>query len=464
MSRPAGSGWRPRSSGGAPAAAFLLACCLVGTAATASAQGIDETLQRDLSLFLTGAVVSLHHDGELQFMGAFGKSDSATDEALTTSHLFAYPALSEILLSVMVEALDATDVIDGDAPLSTWLPDLDPGIGSVTLTQLVTHTGGLDDAQRVEGETWERTLDRIDDRALVAPPGLFYSRSRHSFPLAGRVITTALGRPFDEIATTLILDPLHMTSTTFDIAKARARGLVTGVRSNDDSSSPTVSVQATDTLAGLPVLFTTATDVVTLLSTWSSGGLAGRRPHELASAQDPSVDGERAFGGGLWVDEYRGLTRASRRAGDLGISTGFYLVPETGSTVFIWTRGRWSGRTASFVLDAVADAAGAPPRASGSRANSALAAERQPPSPDRWAGTYRNGDLIFVLRDSGGRLVFFDGSRELEVEAGAGTRIVAKLPDGRIAVRLDVMEDPTGRRFLHYRGLAYRHEADELDG
>lgn len=86
------------------------------------------------------------------------------------------------------------------------------------------------------------------------------------------------------------------------------------------------------------------------------------------------------------------------------------------------------------------------------------------PPADRWAGTYRNGDLIFVLRASGGVLVLFDGSRELDLEAGEGARVVARLPDGRIAVRLDLIEDTAGRRFLYFGGLAYRHGEDELGG
>lgn len=411
-----------------------------------------------------GVVVALHVDGDLQFFEAYGERSAAAGEPLTTDALFAYPAMSEVLLSLMVEALDAAEIVDADAPLSSYLPDLSPLIGRATLRQLISHTAGLDDAKRVEGETWERTLSRIDDRALVAEPGLFYSRSRHSFPLAGRALAAALRRPFDEVASNLILEPLGMTCSTFDIDEARARGLVSGLERNDDVTSPTRAVEAVDTLTGLPVLFTTASDVVTLLSAWNAGQLAGRLPHEIASAKNPAADTERAFGGGLWVDEYRGLTHASRQASQLGISTGFYLIPETASTIFIWWRGAWGSRTARFVLDAVADAAGAPPRRRAAPAQADLEPARPLPPADRWAGTYRNGDLIFVLRESDGVLVLFDGSRELDLEAREGARVVARLPDGRIAVRLDLIEDDVGRRFLYFDGLAYRHGADELGG
>jgi len=428
----------------------------------ASAQGVAEIVQRELGGFSTDAVVALDVDGELQFLEAFGRRNPRPEEPLSTSDLFAYPAMSEILLSVMIEALHTAEIVDGDAPLSIYLPNLSPGIGRITLRQLISHTAGLDDARRIEGETWDRTLDRIDDRALVAEPGLFYSRSRHSFPLAGRVLTAALGRPFDDLATTLIFDPLGMTSSTFDIEEARARGLVTGIVRNDDVASPTRTVEAVDTLTGLPVLFTTASDVVTFLSSWTAGQLSGKPPQEMASTKNPATNADRAFGGGLWVDSFRGLTRAYRLGSQLGISTEFYLIPETGSTVFIWWRGSRGRRTARFVLGAVADAAGAPPLKPAPPTPVDSEAAYPLPSADRWAGTYRNGDLIFILRERGGGLVLFDGSRELELEARKGSRVVAKLPDGRIAVRFDLIEDGAGRRFLFFSGLAYRHAEDEL--
>lgn len=443
---------------------LLFASSLCARVEPATTQGLTEIVQRELGASRQGVVIALHVDGDLQFFEAYGERGSTPEELLTTDALFAYPAMSEVLLSLMVEALDSAEIVDGDAPLYTYLPDLSPLLGQATLRQLISHSGGLDDAQRVEGETWERTLDRIDDRALVAEPGLFYSRSRHSFPLAARALTAALRRPFDELAATLILEPLGMTSSTFDVDEARIWGLVAGLERNDDATSPTRSVEAVDTLTGLPVLFTTAGDVVTLLSAWNDGQLGGRLPHEIASAKNPALDTERAFGGGLWVDEYRGLTRAYRRSSQLGISTGFYLIPETTSTIFIWWRGTWGSGTARFVLDAVADAAGAPPRRRATLAQTDFEPPHPLPPADRWAGTYRNGELIFVLRESHGVLVLFDGSRELDLEARDGARVVARLPDGRIAVRLDLLEDDAGRRFLYFGGLAYRHGADELGG
>lgn len=441
-----------------------LVTALGSGSAVAAAQSVDEIVALQLSDSRPGVVVAVHHDGVLQFMDAFGERSSDPSMPLTAEDVFAYPALSEVLLGATIEALYAADVVDVNIPISAYLREVSPRVGRITLEQLLTHTAGLDDAQHLEGESWEQTLDRIDDYALVSEPGLFFSRSRHSLPLAARVLSAMVGEPFIDIVTTYVLEPLGMESSTFDIREAQAAGLVTGVVKTDDLDSLTREVMAADTLNGLPVLFTTAQDVITFLSAWSSGRISGRRPDEVARTGSPVLNTARRYAGGVWVDEYRGLVRSSRLARQFGISTGFYLMPETGSTIFMWSRGSWSTRTARFLLEVVAETAGAPPRSTAARPAST---ESDLPLPDatRWAGTYRNGDLIFELRQaSDGKLVLFDGSRELAMQAREGTRVVALLSDGRVAVRLNLVKDSSGRRFLYFGSLVYRHADDKLVG
>jgi CubicO group peptidase (beta-lactamase class C family) len=447
-----------------PRASCRCACLgialILGGAAQGHAQGIDEIARSEIEAFRPGLVAALHHEGTLQFLTAYGTRDT-TGAPLDADALFPYPALSEVILGMTVEALHAAGLVDQDAPLSRFVPEASPGIGRITLRHLLAHTSGLDDAERVEGESWSRTLDRLDDHALVAEPGLAYSRSRHSYPLAARVLSLVLGRSFVEVAAQAIFAPLGLTATTFDLSEGRARGLVSGVAPSAERSSPTRSMEAEDTVDGLPVVFTNAAEVVTLLSAWTEGRIAGRPLRDLGAAPRITTETDRRFGAGVWIDEVRGLTRASRGDSRFGVSTAFHLFPESGSTVFLWSRGQPSSTSARFLVDVVADVAGAPPRESSVRESSP---SREPEAVDaaRWAGTYRNGHLILVLRESGGHLVLFDGSRELALDVLGGGRIAARLPDGRVAIAFELVADGAGRRYVYYNALLYRHEADPL--
>lgn len=197
---------------------------LCGAPMPNAAQSVDEIVADQLSDSRPGVVVAVYHDDALQMMEAFGEGNSAPSRPLVSNDVFAYPALSEVLLGATIEALHAADVLDVNAPLSAYVAGFSPRIGWITLHQLLTHTAGLDNARRLEGESWEQALDRIDDYALVSEPGLFYSWSRHSLPLAVRVLSAIVGKSFVEIATTFIIDPLGMTSSTFDIGDAQAAG------------------------------------------------------------------------------------------------------------------------------------------------------------------------------------------------------------------------------------------------
>jgi hypothetical protein len=116
---------------------------------------------------------------------------------------------------------------------------------------------------------------------------------------------------------------------------------------------------------------------------------------------------------------------------------------------------------ARFLTDVVVAAAGAASEES-TPSETPTSIETIDLNASHWAGTYRNGHLIFVLRESGGQLVFFDGSSELALDALEGSRVAARLPDGRVAITFDLFDDEAGRRYMYFRGLLYRHEADAL--
>jgi CubicO group peptidase (beta-lactamase class C family) len=456
----------PRATGDRPPSLTVIAAALVlsfAAPAQALVQGdLGAVVEQDLTSWSTGFVVAVQHQGQLQFLDAFGARAALPHVDLLPTDIFAFPALTEILVGMAVEALNAAGMVDAEAPLSTYLPLLDPGVGSATLAQLLTHTAGLDNASRLEGETWRQTLDRVDDLALVTAPGTIYSQSQHSLPMAARVLERVVGRPLDQIVTVAVLVPLGMRSSTFDLQVAGVGGLVQGVERSNDVESTARLVEFADTVLGLPVLFTTAEDVLTLLSAWMDGGIRGRPPTEIASASHPTSNTALRYGAGIWVDEWRGQTRVFRNSSGLGTSAGFSMFPQTRSIVFIWSLGEWPYRTEGFVMDRVGEAIGAVVEPGGPGRARMGSVEYSPPDPVRWAGTYRNGELIFVLRESEGALVFFDGSRELSLTPVSESAVVAYLPDGRPAVRLDLRTDAAGRRYLYYGSLAYRHQDDRI--
>ncbi len=443
------------------AARILCLAVAVAVPGAASAQSFKDIVHQDLGRWEPGLVLAVHQVGQKQILKTFGHRAAHPDSALSPNALFPFPALTDVLVGVVAQALVAAHYLNEDAPISHYLPGLTPELGRATLHELLTNTAGIDDAARGPGESWEDALDHLDDSALVAAPGALYSESRYSLPLAVRVIESVVGKPFDQIATAAVLQPLGMDSSTFSLRTARSEGLVRGVERTYKKKRPTRIVSPADTVDGLPVLFTTTDDVVKFLSAWMSGGVRGGGPADLAGAAIPDWPGAR-YGSGIVVSEHRGLQLVSlaRTSSGFGTSANFYLLPESRTAIFVWSVGEWPFATASWILGNVMDVLRAPP-ATAVAAGPADTTGYIRLEPETWAGTYRNGKRIFALRDSLGTLVLFDGARDLKLTAEGPTNVWAHPPHSNEWLSFNLHAERDGRRYLYYRERAFAKESAE---
>ncbi len=449
--------------------ALALACLALAPAEGAAQGGLAEVARTELNPPRTGIVAGLYHEGRLDFLDAWGTASPADSQALSPRQPFPFPELTEVLIALTVRALVAGRVVDDQAPIATYLRGLPPRLGAVTLDQLLTHTAGLDDAEPLEGLSWEEAIDRLPDEALFTAPGLVYSHSRYSYPLAARVLERVADMPLEELIGAAVLAPLRMERTTFDLASALGMGMVGGSRMNGDSAR-LVEVPLVEERQGLPVVFTTVPDVIQLVAALRGGAIPGRSPLAPPSAEDAPADttgargpadkfpaGPARFLDGFWLDRFRGVPRATRFSSALGFGAGVTVLPESETIFVAWATGVYPSVTSGFVLDGVAEALGLPPPPPPARPDPEAPG---PAHPAAWAGTYRNGEFIIVLAWEEGRLLFFDGDRNLEVTPLAEDLLAAREDDGRIAVTMRLVEAGE-RRFVVVRNRAYALQPPE---
>lgn len=432
---------------------FLTAIALLAAVGPGISQGLPETVRRDLRGLQTGMVTATFSGDSLTSLEAYGTQTPRRETPVSPDQIIPFPALSEVIVGMTVEGLFAAEALDPDAPISRYLPGLSSALGRATLHQLLSHTGGLDDARVRSGQTWEDALNELSDWALVTEPGFIFSRSRYSFPLAVRIIERATGQPFSEFATEAVLAPLGLEGTTFDLEEARSSGLIDGLTLSTRPGTPFTLVPGQSTVRGLPVVFTTTREAVQLLSAWMAGRLSGDVPWDAQA--DGSVSNDVGFRSGVVVDEFQGQVRVSRTASDLGFGTGIRFFPGLGRGLLAW-------------------ATAGPPRLTIDAAEEQLLAEFLPGSIDRqgespglpedgpppdptpipfhesgWAGEYRNGDEMFELRQNGGNLTFFTGTGELGVQPGPDGVMTVVLDDGRATdISFRLVLDAKNRRYL----------------
>lgn len=178
----------------------------------------------------------------LLWADAFGKADLELEVAATTAHTFRLGSVSKVLTSTAAARLASRGMLDLDAPISGWLPDLPAQHRQTTMKQLLTHRGGIrhfvprDLDPSAPGGTIDlhgfptnkEILARFIDDPLVASPGTRANYSTFGYTLASLVMEAAAGRPFVQLMKAEVGEAFGLPSLIeddpFAVTPSRASG------------------------------------------------------------------------------------------------------------------------------------------------------------------------------------------------------------------------------------------------
>lgn len=435
----------------------------------ATAQDFDQPAVRQAAL-----VLGILRDGEILGTQSAG-TDPDTGEAPPPDAVFPFPALAELMVAVLANALEVNGVLGLGAPIGEVLPDLPADVGAVTTAQLLAHRAGLHNGPG----SLEGLLADGGDPALFTEPGAVFSFSRHSYTLAARVLEQVLGTSVEAALQAAILDPYGLADTSLGVEGADLSRLAPGV------PDPTTALGRAIP-ADLPVVYTTVPDVLRLLAALGSEATLGVDV-EARLEQSRAEGGSWAWDRGLWWNAEDGVHRALLVCGPrwAGVGAGFVLLPEEGTGVALWAADVWPHQTARWVLDSAVRGTEVardpyllpgplevssmevgswircayPPAVAGmtrrSREADGTAADAG------WAGRYFNGpDAVGLVVGEEGLEV--EGSEpRLAVRRLEGGDHVAEDEEGRYAVPLRLFRDGAGRAYLVVQGRAYLREGVE---
>lgn len=174
---------------------------------------------------------------------AYGKSDLELDVATTPAHRFGLGSVSKVVTAAAAARLVTRGIIDLDAPISRWLPDLPALHRQTTLRQLFTHRAGIRHydlprdlgAKAPGGAIGQRAypsnreiLDIFINDPLIGPPGAQIFYSSYGYTLASIVMEAAAGLPILDLIKTEVATPFSLPSLegdyVFTIRPGRVRG------------------------------------------------------------------------------------------------------------------------------------------------------------------------------------------------------------------------------------------------
>ena len=218
--------------------------------------GIPEWLKGDVERGrIPGAVVLVARDGKLVMVEAVGWADKDRKVKMTTDSIHPIASSTKLITTIAALRLFEANKIRVMAPIATYLPELKDlrvaverrdATGNATtelvaparqptVHDLTTHRAGFTyfffpknplrdryrelGIDRVENMTADEMLQKLATLPLAFPPGTQFEYSIAT-DLLGHIIERVTGKPLDVALDELVLTPLKMKDTRFQVKGA----------------------------------------------------------------------------------------------------------------------------------------------------------------------------------------------------------------------------------------------------
>ena len=203
---------------------IALATCSLSVASVAAPpeEEIDQLIERAMEAFeIPGMAVSVVYDGEVYYSKGHGLVEVSKSARVDDKTLFQIASVSKAFTAAALAILVDDGKLDWEDPVIDYLPEFrmyDPWVTrEFTIRDLLTHRSGLplgagDLLMFPEAETSREEIIRA--MRFLKPSTSFrseYAYDNLMYIIAGEVVGSASGMPFEEFLEERLLFPLGMT-------------------------------------------------------------------------------------------------------------------------------------------------------------------------------------------------------------------------------------------------------------
>ncbi|MEV0800416.1 serine hydrolase domain-containing protein [Kribbella sp. NPDC050281] len=175
-----------------------------------------------------GAMVGVIEDGRIETAAA-GLANLTSGVEMTPDTLFLTGSITKVWTTTLLMSLVEQGLVDLDAPVKRYLPELvlgDPDAAdALVVRHLVTHSTGTDASDLIadvgEGDdaiaNW---VPLLADVGQLFRPGEYFSYSNAGFVLAGRIIEVVTGQGYSTAMRQRLFAPLGLERSMFTAEEA----------------------------------------------------------------------------------------------------------------------------------------------------------------------------------------------------------------------------------------------------
>ena len=171
---------------------------------------------------IPGVTVGVLHGSERETR-AYGVTSLETGYPMRPDTLFLIGSIGKVYTATLVMTLAEEGSLDLDAPIVTYLPDLqladERARDRITLRHLLSHQSGLlgdyYDDFGMGDDALARCVASFSSLRQMTAPGELWAYCSAGFLLAGRIVEVVTGQPYEVAMRQRVLEPLGLTHSFF---------------------------------------------------------------------------------------------------------------------------------------------------------------------------------------------------------------------------------------------------------
>jgi CubicO group peptidase (beta-lactamase class C family) len=238
---------------------FVLLCCTEFAAAKQPADAVDEYVRAEMEKHhIPGLSLLVSRAGQPIRTQGYGFANVELQSPVKPDSIFQSGSVGKQFTATAVMMLVEEGKIGLEDPLTKFFPNAPPSWKTVTLRELLSHTGGFSDYPKNfnmrKDYTEDQLLKIVEGIPLAYPPGTKWSYSNLGYLTLGILIHRVTGEFYGDFLQQRIFHPLGMTTTRIiseeDIVRNRCAGyrLVKGELKNQEWVSPKLNTTADGSL------------------------------------------------------------------------------------------------------------------------------------------------------------------------------------------------------------------------
>jgi CubicO group peptidase (beta-lactamase class C family) len=342
-------------SAGVAGSTMAIAAPVTPITARSVAETVDPIIEKSLAeTGAPGSAFILVRDGRVVYSKGYGFADIAKREKVDPARtVWPIASITKTVTALAVLQLVDQRRVNLDSDVNRYLKRLKvplQGFGPLTLRQLLSHTGGIDElpGRQFDGRTAPDMAAFLRTHIKrYRAPGRETAYSTYGIMLAALVLEDVTGVPYDRYVRAHIFAPAGMRSARFISRKGDERGVATPYRLKDGKAEPLPFEYYVSTPASSMVA--TVADMAKLLELHLGDGRIGnarilspasmRLMHRQQATVHPALPG---WSLGMQMERLNGVTIAEH-GGDIGgFSALFDVLPERDVGFFIVSHGEGS--------------------------------------------------------------------------------------------------------------------------